>query len=80
HMMSGVVAVPTTSDDPKYWHNRAKEVRSKAGVIVEPRIKSKMIKLAESYQKIAQRTEDRLRLSVQSRNPHDLYGADRHLS
>jgi len=47
--------------DPEYWRERAKEARVHAEQIADRASKKKMLKLAENYEKLAKRAEQRQR-------------------
>ena len=60
---SGLVKPPDTVtsivDNPKHWRNRAEEARSFAEAMRDEHSKSMMSRIADSYDKIATRTEKR---------------------
>ena len=45
--------------DAKYWRDRAEEVRTHAGEMKEPVARETMLKIAQEYEKFAQRAEAR---------------------
>jgi hypothetical protein len=47
--------------DPQYWRRRADEVRTLADELTDPEAKRKMLKIAEDYETLARRPEQRLR-------------------
>jgi hypothetical protein len=47
--------------DPEYWRRRAQEARTLADELTDPETKRKMIKIAEDYETLAIRGEQRLR-------------------
>jgi len=47
--------------DPKYWRERAEEARVHAERIADRASKKKRLKLAEDYEKLAKRAEQRQR-------------------
>jgi hypothetical protein len=47
--------------DPEYWRRRAEEARTLADELTDPETKRKMIKIAEDYETLAIRGEQRLR-------------------
>ena len=47
-------------NDPKHWRERAKEARVCAEQITDPESKTRMLKIAEDYEKLAKRAEQRL--------------------
>ncbi len=48
-------------DDPKHWRERAQEARLHAEQIDDPISKRMMLQVAEDYEKLATRAEQRLR-------------------
>jgi hypothetical protein len=48
-------------DDPKHWRDRAAEVRRVAETMNDPRARAEMLKIAQDYDRLAVRAEDRLR-------------------
>jgi hypothetical protein len=51
--------VPPLIDDPAYWRNRAKEIRTLADDML-PKSKQKMLEIAESCERFARQAEERL--------------------
>src|SRR5262245_30307438 len=47
-------------NDPKHWRERAEEARANAEQISNPEARRKMYEIAESYDRLAQRAEERL--------------------
>ena len=45
--------------DAKYWRDRAEEVRIHAGEMRDPVARETMLRIAEEYEKFAQRAEAR---------------------
>jgi len=43
--------------NPKHWHDRAKKTRAKADVIMRDDLKKKLLRVAEEYDRLAQRAE-----------------------
>ena len=43
--------------NPKHWHDRAKKTRAKADGIVSCDLKQKLLRVAEEYDRLAQRAE-----------------------
>jgi molecular chaperone GrpE (heat shock protein) len=43
--------------NPKHWHNRAEKTRAKADVILRDDLKKKLLRVAEEYDRLAQRAE-----------------------
>ena len=62
---SGLTSAPenltSILHDPKHWWNRAEEVRSLADDMRDETSKSMMLRIAEGYEQIATRIENRLR-------------------
>jgi hypothetical protein len=52
--------VPRIIDDPKHWRDRAKEVRAHAEQMTDRDAKQEMFRIAEDYEKLAKRAEERL--------------------
>jgi len=46
-------------NDPEHWRDRAKEVRAMAEGMVDPVSKEKMLDVANNYEYLAKRAEDR---------------------
>ena len=46
-------------NDPKHWLNRAKEARALAEQIDDPEAKRTMLKIADDYERLAQRAQER---------------------
>ena len=49
----------TFRDDLKHWRLRAEEARVSAELISDPESKRAMLEIADQYERIAKRTEDR---------------------
>jgi hypothetical protein len=47
--------------DPQHWRRRAEEARTLADDLTDAEAKRKMLKIAEDYEKLAIRAEQRLR-------------------
>jgi hypothetical protein len=56
-------------DDPKHWRNQAKKARAHAEKVADPDLKRMMIALAENYEHLVRRPEQRLRKSAKSKRP-----------
>jgi hypothetical protein len=52
--------MPTTFDTPEQWRSHAKAARALAKQMRDPESKSAMLRVAESYKKIAKRVEAKL--------------------
>jgi hypothetical protein len=50
-------------NDPKHWRERAQEARATAEQIPDPDARQKMQEIAESYDRLARRAEERLALA-----------------
>jgi hypothetical protein len=48
-------------NDPKHWRQRAEEARVHAEDVFDPEAKKTMLRIAEDYEKLAERAEQRLR-------------------
>jgi hypothetical protein len=55
--------VTSPINDPKHWRERAEEARVHAEQITDPESKQAMLRIAEDYEKLAKRAEERLRNS-----------------
>ncbi len=53
------MATLNKSDDPKHWHNRAEEARAIAVQMTDPHTKAVMLSIAQDYEKLAARAEQR---------------------
>ena len=53
-------------NDPKHWHERAKEVRTVAEEINDEKAKQSMLRIAKDYEELARRAERRLKQSEKS--------------
>jgi hypothetical protein len=47
-------------NDPEHWRQRAEEARAIADGIADPEAKRTMLGIAQGYERLAQRAEDRL--------------------
>ena len=47
------------SNDPRYWQNRAEEALAVAVQMTDPHTKAVMFSIAQDYEKLAQRAEQR---------------------
>ena len=43
--------------NPKHWHDRAKKTRAKADGVMPDDLKQKLLRVAEEYDRLAQRAE-----------------------
>ena len=57
-------------NDPKHWRERAQEARVHAEQIADPESKKMMLKIAEDYEKLAQRAEQRCGVSADFKLRH----------
>jgi len=48
-------------NDPQHWRNRAEEMRVLAEYVKEPDARETMLRIANDYDRLAERAEDRLR-------------------
>ena len=54
-----LVAALNKSDDPNRWRNRAEEARAIAVQMMDPHTKAVMLAIAQDYEKLAVRAEQR---------------------
>ncbi len=52
---------PGFNDDPEYWRDRASEARAMAELVADPENKRLMRGIAEGYDRLAQRAEERIK-------------------
>jgi hypothetical protein len=45
--------------NPKHWHDRAEKTRAKADVILRDDLKKRLLRVAEEYERLAERAEHR---------------------
>ncbi len=55
------------ADDPAHWRQRADEARAMAEQITDRDARQMMLGIAEDYEKLAKRAEERLKSSPQSK-------------
>ena len=48
---------------PEYWHKRAAELRQIAEVVQDADVKRQLLDMVESYERLAKRAEERVRLA-----------------
>ena len=53
-----VVTTSIRIDDPRYWHNRALEVRAQAQRTSDPRFKRMLTEIAQRYEELAKLTAE----------------------
>jgi hypothetical protein len=53
--------IPKLIDNPEHWQGRAEEVRALAEQMNDPEAKRTMLRIAESYDRLAVRAADRLK-------------------
>ena len=54
-----LMAALNKSDDPNHWRNRAEEARAIAVQMMDPHTKAVMLAIAQDYEKLAVRAEQR---------------------
>ncbi len=59
--------MPSFADDPAHWRQRADEARAMAEQMTDRDARQMMLGIAEDYEKLAKRTEERLKSSPQSK-------------
>ena len=52
--------MPHFFDDPKHWRERAEEARARVEQMIDRDAKEAMLRIAEDYEKLAKRAEERL--------------------
>ena len=52
---------PNSQNDPKHWRNRAAEARAIAVQMTDPHTKATMLTIAQDYEKLAERAEQRVK-------------------
>ena len=55
--------------DPQYWRDRARRTCARADRAADPRTKRMLLGVAESYERLAERIEVRLRLLTKKEAP-----------
>jgi hypothetical protein len=53
--------VPIPINDPKHWRDRAEEARAHAEQMTDRDTRQTLLKIAEDYEELARRAENRLR-------------------
>jgi hypothetical protein len=59
--------MPSFADDPAHWRKRADEARAMAEQMTDRDARQMMLGIAEDYEKLAKRAEERLKSSPQSK-------------
>jgi hypothetical protein len=68
NVLWGIAAMPDYSfNDPKHWRDRAEQARAHAEQMTDREAKQTMLGIAEDYEKLAQRAEERLKSPPQSK-------------
>ncbi|MES1149526.1 MAG: hypothetical protein ABUL53_10115 [Bradyrhizobium guangdongense] len=57
--------------DPKHWQKRAQATRAKAQALADQAVKQKLLRVAEEYERLAQRAEQWL--ATQRDTPSELW-------
>jgi hypothetical protein len=47
-------------NDPKHWRGRAEEARAVADELIDPEARRMMLRIADDYEELASRAEERL--------------------
>jgi DNA-binding ferritin-like protein len=56
-------------NDPKHWRERAEEARARAEQMTDRDARQMMLGIAEDYEKLAKRAEERFKSLPQSKSP-----------
>jgi len=57
-------------NDPQHWRGRAEEARTLAEQMSDETSKQMMLRIADDYDRLAERAEQRVRHSTQSKDIH----------
>jgi CRP/FNR family transcriptional regulator, cyclic AMP receptor protein len=57
-------------DDPAHWRDRGEEMRRLAEAATDPKAKKRILKMAEEYEKLARRAEERAANRPSQHDPH----------
>jgi hypothetical protein len=65
--LEGGFLVPSAVNDPGHWRRRAKEMRALADDMKDEKSKQRMFRIADDYERLAKRAEERAKRPPQSK-------------